>query len=125
MINLDNFKVQNAKAVSSINRAKVVTLDEARQKIADKLDANLQYFKGNTTDEIDAVYYKQNDKYADGAKYGNRWLQGLFGEKLHYVTVSKDELEYALSGIKECVLAGQADEIIKNIMENNKRKKAA
>ena len=125
MINLDKIKA-NVTAASSIktNRNKVTTIDEARKKVADKLAANHAFLVGESNKRVDKVYTVENGIYTLGAKYGNRWLKNLFGDGQHYITGMKyDEMEETLDMLVEEVVAGEADDCIRVVMENNKRNK--
>jgi len=124
MININIFKAK-VQAISKINRTKVVSIEEARQKVVDKLEANSKFITEGEG-EVDAVFAVNDGSYTIGAKYGNRWLPDLFGEGKNYITgITKDEVPEVVSDIKSAIIKGDADESIRKVMSNGRRRKVA
>lgn len=109
-----------AKAAHA-NRSKRDTLDEARQKVADKLRLNKAYFLDSASvDEPDLVYKEQVDgTFAVGIKYGNRWLDGVFDGLSFINSVAADELANLLEFFAVDAEAGLFDTQIAVIMQAN------
>jgi len=119
---------QNATAVNIMpnSRNKVTTIDEARQKVADKLEKNWRYIlnKMPENEKIDKVFTEEDGTYTLGIKFGNRWLKHVFGQDQHFVTgISYDDLEETVDVLITCVMAGELDDSIKEVMKANKASK--
>jgi hypothetical protein len=115
--------VPAAKAVKQIQsvRSKRHNIDDARKAVADKLRANAKYLRDPNSCERPDLVYKEQDPgvYAVGIKYGNRWLNGVFGDGTYLPGLNADAVGELLDGFAEDALAGQFDEFIKPIMEAN------
>ena len=84
------------------------TIDEARAKVVDKLNLNIEFIrKGKnaaTSKKPDLVYKHNasNGTYCIGAKYGNRWLAGITAGGDKFVKrVSEANLVKALELVRE------------------------
>jgi len=125
-------KFPNVKAVSDCNTAQHVAddIDAARDKVVKKLLDNKAHVDGGFKTATggkrpDRVYKrKANGTFGVGVKYGNRWLQDLFGEGQKMLDGLTDaELSEALSVLAECAKNAEFDGAIERIMENNKADK--
>lgn len=125
----------NANAVSeaSVSRSKPDSLEEARMKVISKLNRNIEYVENQMKlpkgEKIDLVFKVAADgTYAVGAKYGNRWLNDLFGENDKFAEgITKDQLVSVMRLLIEGIESGDADESIIGVQQKNKdaHKKAA
>lgn len=114
---------KNAVTVSAMpnSRYTQTTIEEARKKVADKLEKNWLHILGKHTEKVDKVYCEQNGTYTLGVKYGNRWLKNVFGKDMNFISgITHDELEEAIDELQNCVLAGDLDDSIKAVMQANK-----
>jgi hypothetical protein len=92
------------------------TLPDARQKVIDKLNLNKAYFNDPSQDKPDLVYKSQSDGiYAIGAKYGNRYLQNIFGTTKFLENVDETEVAAVLDELAQCVSDGVFDSAIDEI----------
>ena len=90
-----------------------------------KLKLNIEYVQNqmklpkNRT--LDLVFKRAaNNTYAVGAKYGNRWLQNLFGDGMKFADdIKKDELVDVMKALINAIESGEADDSIKAIQLRN------
>ncbi|WP_157976743.1 hypothetical protein [Parahaliea mediterranea] len=116
-----------AKVVKSMNisTSKIDTLDDARRKVIDKIDRNIDYINSPNLGEVEKpdLLYKRNIRtglYIVGAKYGNRWLDGIDGNEGKFIEgVSEQQLVNALEAVKSLVESKDLDEKISFIQSKN------
>jgi len=96
------------------------SIDDARQKVVDKLIANKDYYVGTTTTHVDCVYKKHADgTYKVGIKYGNRYLVGVFDGQKYVDGIDGQQLVAVLDTLAECTSNGDFDDAIGKIMLAN------
>jgi hypothetical protein len=113
---IPNVRPVNKVSMSRINRD---TLDEAREKVAQKLRDNLAYYNG-TGEKVDLVYKTQGDgNYAVGIKYGNRYLVDAIGGGSFISNVTAEVLPQLLGMLVTQAETGLYDDAIETIMRAN------
>ncbi|KQV82172.1 hypothetical protein ASD15_08860 [Massilia sp. Root351] len=102
------------------------TLEEARQKVVKKLQLNKTYFENGGKPaagekKLDTVFKKMpNGTYSIGVKYGNRWLQDIFGAgKKMYRNLRKDQMVKMFDKLIAAAEAKAFDEAILVVMASN------
>jgi hypothetical protein len=100
------------------------TLDEARAKVIENIDANIAQLKGETPSKTpNPLVVPHGAVRKVGAKYGNYWLADWLykGGKLEkYMTVKPQAVEDALEKLKLLVEAGYGDDEIERIRAINR-----
>ena len=91
------------------------TLDDTREKTANKLTINADYLAGITSDCKDFVY-KGNaaGEYSIGIKCGHMWLRKIFNGDDYLLGYSKEEAIETLRQLAKDVKACELDEAIEN-----------
>lgn len=116
----------NARATDkvSIIRKQSDTIEQAREKVVEKLQMSIAVLEGTNTEKAKAVnlVYKPEvgGTYAVGAKYGIRWLPNLAGKGEHlFQHVERDQLVPVLNALVEYVEAGHSDDDLRQIQREN------
>lgn len=100
------------------------TIEDARRKIVENIDANIAHLQGRTPSKRPNRLFRRlpSGRYEVGAKYGNTWMKDWIvanGTVLTYVHVREENLINTLELIKAAVLRTEADEEIEEIMARN------
>lgn len=100
------------------------TLEQARAKVAENIDANIAEFQGNAPTRTPNTLIRKlpNGKYEIGAKYGNTWLKNWIStgnNVLTFVQVKREAVVPTLTLLKAQVLSTYADEELDQIMAKN------
>ena len=96
------------------------TLDDARGKVVEKLQANKNYFMGAADEQVDTVYKLQTDgTYAVGIKYGNRYLEGVMNGQKYARGFTAEKMPAVFDALMKVVEAGACDEAIAKVMNAN------
>ena len=105
------------------------TIEEARAKVVDKLNRCITHVNsgmaGENSDLTDPVFKEKADGiYIVGAKYGNRWLPNLAGDKSPVLkNIKQDELVATLGAIITHVESGESDDDLRSIQATNAKRK--
>lgn len=111
-----------ADDVTSLRTSKLHTLDDAKKAAAKKLRANKAYLLQETGAKKPDLVYKQeaNRLYAVGVKYGNRFLRGLFEDKLYAHEIKESELPAVLEELAKAAEEGEFDVQLQAAMDSNR-----
>lgn len=116
----------SASGVADVSRSSYQrdTLDTAKQKVVDKLQANKRYLlndcqpiDGKTPDKC-FVYAPHKGGYFAGVKYGNQWLQNVFGEGQNkFGPLNKQQLTDVIDLVVVAINENELDDAIRKAMK--------
>ena len=117
-------KYSNARPITKAVRVKNTqdTIEEARQKVCDKALLS-KSTNPNPTEKFDPIYVEDSltGTYSVGLKYGNRWLDNVFGEgKKHLQGLTVDDKDLLIDDLVELTNAGAFDDAIREVQKMNR-----